>query len=147
MTNILSIITATQLHPNKEDHQLIGQAILVDGRTPHWELHMRDRVINFTPDANHLIEDGLSQLNTYTQIPYSMYSDDPNYNEPDTLVNEYGEEECQQLRTELEKDLLNSGLHYTLQCFPSLQDLKLANLVKQWKANGVKVALHEIGKA
>jgi hypothetical protein len=36
MTNILSIITATQLHPNKEDHQLIGQTILVDGRTPHW---------------------------------------------------------------------------------------------------------------
>jgi len=104
-------------------------------------------VINFIPDANHLMEDGLSQLNTYTQIPYSMYSDDPNYNEPDTLVNEFGEEECQHLRAELEKDLLNSGLHYTLQCFPSLEDLKLANLVKQWKANGVKVALHEIGKA
>jgi hypothetical protein len=147
MTNILSIITATQLHPNKEDHQLIGQAILVDGRTPHWELHMRDRVINFIPDANHLMEDGLSQLNTYTQIPYSMYSDDPNYNEPDTLVNEFGEEECQQLRAELEKDLLISGLHYNLQCFPSLQDLKLANQVKQWKAKGVKIALHEIGKA
>jgi hypothetical protein len=62
-------------------------------------------------------------------------------------VNEFGEEECQQLRAELETDLLSSGLHYTLQCFPSLQDLKLANLVKQWKANGVKIAVQEIGKA
>jgi hypothetical protein len=62
-------------------------------------------------------------------------------------VNEFGEEECQQLRAELETDLLSSGLHYTLQCFPSLQDLKLANLVKQWKASGVKIALQEIGKA
>jgi hypothetical protein len=147
MTNILSIITATQLHPNKEDHQLIGQAILVDGRRPHWELHMRDRVINFIPDANHLVEEGLSQLNTYTQIPHSMYSDDPNYNIPDTLVNEFGEEECQQLRAELEKDLFNSELHFTLQCSPSLKDSKIANKVDQWKGNGVKIALHEIGKA
>jgi hypothetical protein len=139
MAEITAALFATQERTHGDEHRLIAYAFLYEGARPYWEVHIGGKLFRFIPNPDFLLEDGLSQLNMYCQIPENEYKHDVSDNAPLTLEEELGEDEFKKLREELVKDLLENNHHFKLVQWPGFWLNKWNDKIKIMQDAGVNI--------
>lgn len=132
-------IFATRPRPMGDEHSLVAYALLFEGSRPHWELHIEDKVFRFIPDPPFIIEDGLAQIAAFTSGNAKQWSDDMQKRGATELWEFLGEDQCNELRENLVKDLSVLGLHCRIITWPGIAMPELAGKVESWKKLGVEV--------
>jgi hypothetical protein len=89
--------------------------------------------------SDHILEDGLWQLNMYCQIPESEYKHDLHNAAPLTLEEEFGEEACLAARKSLTADLLKTGQHFGLLTWPGVWMPNKETQIADWQKAGVPI--------
>ncbi len=142
MPEFSAALFATFERPQGPEHGLIAQALLFEGSRPYWEIHIGGKKFLFIAHPDFILEDGLWQLNNYCQIPEYEYKHDVSGNAPLTLEEEFGEEICKQYRTNIVKDLSESGVHFKLIVWPGFWVNKWDAKIKKWQDASVKITNH-----
>ena len=109
MSAFTAAIFATKPRTNDFDHSLNGYALLFEGERPVWEIHIEGKVFQFISSPEHILEEGLMQLNTHCQ--------------PDNQA----------------IDLLHSGIHFTLLTWPGVWMPNKDEQITNWQKKGVNV--------
>jgi hypothetical protein len=141
MAEFTAALFATKERTPGQEHSLIAHALLFEGSRPCWEIHIGGMVFRFTPNPEFILEDGLWQLNLYCSIPKEEYKYDVNNNEPLTLEEEFGEEECAAERANISKELATKDIHFRLNTWPGVWMPNLENKLAAWQKEGVKINL------
>ena len=137
MSSFTASLFATM--PLIDEHRLIAYALLFEGSRPTWEIHIGSKVFRFNPHSDHILEDGLWQLNLYCQIPQAEYKHDVHNTAPLTLEEEFGEEACQSVRKNLAADLLKTGFHFRLVTWPGVWMPNKETQIADWQKAGVPI--------
>lgn len=139
MPAITASLFATQQRSNGPEESLIAHALLFEGGRPYWEIHIGGKIFRFISNPDFLLEDGLWQLNSYTQIPESEYQYDVSENEPISIEEEFGEADCQEARQNISKLLTEKDIHFKLVTWPGVWIPELDLKIKKLKAAGVNI--------
>jgi hypothetical protein len=137
MSSFTASLFATM--PLTNGHRLSAYALLFEGSRPTWEIHIGSKVFRFNPHSDHILEDGLWQLNLYCQIPQAEYKHDVHNTAPLTLEEEFGEEACQLVRKNLAADLLKTGFHFRLDTWPGVWMPNKETQIADWQKAGVPI--------
>ena len=135
MSSFTASLFATK--PLTNEHRLSAYALLFEGSRPTWEIHIGGKIFRFNPHPDHILEDGLWQLNMYCQIPESEYKHDVHDAAPLTLEEEFGEEACLAARKTLTENLLKTGQHFRLLTWPGVWMPNKETQIANWQKAGV----------
>ena len=137
MSSFTASLFATM--PLIDERRLSAYALLFEGSRPTWEIHIGSKVFRFNPHSDHILEDGLWQLNLYCQIPPAEYKNDVHNTAPLTLEEEFGEEACQSVRKNLAADLLKTGFHFRIVTWPGVWMPNKETQIADWQKDGVPI--------
>ena len=137
MSSFTASLFATM--PLTNEHRLSAYALLFEGSRPTWEIHIGGKIFRFNPHPDHILEDGLWQLNMYCQIPEAEYKHDVHDAAPFTLEEEFGEEACLAARKTLTDNLLKTGQHYRLLTWPGVWMPTTDTQIADWQKAGVPI--------
>ena len=140
MSAFTASIFATRLRANGDEHSLVAYALLFEGSRPCWEIHIGKKCFSFIPHPDHILEDGLWQLNDYCHIPELEYKSDPSNVAPLTLEEEFGADICNSSRNALQEELKISGLYFKLNTWPGVWMPNKERQIQDWQKAGVKIA-------
>ena len=135
MSSFTASLFATK--PLTNEHRLSAYALLFEGSRPTWEIHIGGKIFRFNPHPDHILEDGLWQLNMYCQIPEAEYKHDVHDAAPFTLEEEFGEEACLAARKTLTDNLLKTGQHFRLLTWPGVWMPNKETQIANWQKAGV----------
>ena len=141
MSSFTAALFATKLRATGTEHNLIAHALLFEGHRPCWHIHIGGMVFKFIPNPEHILEDGLWQLNTYCNILPDEYKQDVNNNEPITLDEEFGEAICAEERANIAKEIAANDIYFRLNTWPGVWMPNLENKLAAWQKEGVKITL------
>ena len=110
MSAFTAAIFATKPRRNDIEHSLKAYALLFEGERPVWEIHIEGKVFQYISSPEHILEEGVIQLNTYCQPPNQAI------------------------------DLLNSGIHFTLLTWPGVYMPNKDAQIAKWQQEGVIIA-------
>jgi hypothetical protein len=140
MPEFTAALFAKRERPHGQEYSLVAHALLFEGSKPYWEVYVGEKTFRFIAHPDHLLEDGLWQLNNYCQIPESELKYDVSINTPIPLELEFGEKICKEARNEIGKDLSAAGFHFTLVTWPGVWMPKLDEKLAIWKSMGANIS-------
>jgi len=138
MTKINLAIFATNISSDASTENFIAQALILEdleSKKLTCEIHIGKMVARFNPNPDYFLEDVLWQLNTYCQIPMFEIECDVHYPEPIDIEDEYGEEECMQIREEIVEILNATPYKYLVINWPTIMIDEKLNKLKNCGVN------------
>ena len=139
MSSLTASLFATKPLSNDTEHKLTAYALLFKGSRPIWEIHIGSIVCRFQPHPNHILEDGLWQLNRHCQLPEAEYKQDMQNADPLSLEEAFGEEACLAARKTLTDNLLKTGQHFRLLTWPGVWLPNKETQIADWQKAGVPI--------
>jgi len=110
MSAFTAAIFATKPRTNDIEHNLNAYALLFEGERPVWEIHIEGKVFEYISSPDHILEEGVLQLNKHCQHPNQAI------------------------------DLLHSGIHFTLLTWPGVCMPNKDAQIAKWQEEGVIIA-------
>ena len=110
MSAFTAAIFATKPRTKDIEHSLNAYALLFEGERPVWEIHIEGKVFQYISRPDHILEEGVMQLNKHCQ-PTSQAI-----------------------------DLLHSGIHFTLLTWPGVYMPHKDEQIAKWQEEGVIIA-------
>jgi hypothetical protein len=110
MSAFTAAIFATKPRINDIEHSLNAYALLFEGERPVWEIHIEGKVFQYISSPEHILEEGVMQLNKH----------------------------CQPTNQAME--LLHSGIHFTLLTWPGVYMPNKDAQIEKWQEEGVIIA-------
>ena len=109
MSAFTAAIFATKPRTNDIEHRLNAYALLFEGERPVWEIHIEGKVFQYISNPEHILEEGVMQLNKHCQPPNQAI------------------------------DLLHSGIHFTLLTWPGVYMPNKEAEIAKWQEQGVVI--------
>ena len=110
MSAFTAAIFATKPRTNDIEHRLNAYALLFEGESPIWEIHIEGKVFQYISTPEEILEEGVMQLNKHCQT------------------------------TSQALDLLHSGIHCTLHTWPGVYMPNRDAQIAKWQEEGVIIA-------
>ena len=110
MSAFTAAIFATKPRRNDIEHSLNAYALLFEGERPAWEIHIEGKVLQYISSPEHILEEGVMQLNKH----------------------------CQPTNQAI--DLFHSGIHFTLLTWPGAYMPNKETEIAKWQQEGVIIA-------
>jgi hypothetical protein len=110
MSAFTAAIFATKPRTNDIEHRLNAYALLFEGERPVWEIHIEGKVFQYISSTEHILEEGVMQLNKRCQPPNQAI------------------------------DLLHSGIHFALLTWPGVYMPNKDAQISKWQKEGVIIA-------
>ena len=107
MSAFTAAIFATKPRTNDIEHSLSAYSLLFEGERPVWEIHIEGKVFEYISSPDHILEEGVMQLNKH----------------------------CQPTNQAIE--LLHSGIHFTLLTWPGVYMPNKDAQIAKWQKEGV----------
>ena len=139
MTEIKLAIFVTATKTNTSNSSYMAHALLLqdsESKELICEIHIGKMITRFNPNRYFFLEDMLWQLNDYCQIPTFEIESDMHYPDPINIEDEFGANDCMQIREGLSDYLNETGFNFLVIAWPSVQILDRINNLKK---SGVKI--------
>lgn len=143
MPEFTASIFATQSRTMSSAHSLSAYALLFEGSRPYWELYIRGSVIRFIAHPDYILEEGLSQLFMYLQIPDFELKHDESKS-AFTLEEEFGERACKEMRDQLIHEWEMIGCHIHLTTWPEVHMPRKKEQLDEWEKMGLRISHSEV---